>query len=194
MGSDFYEKQAERFFQDTVAVDMQPLYQRFLQHVPQGEPILDAGCGSGRDALAFKRLGYSVHAFDASTALATMASELLGQPVDVLRFENFICGAQYAGIWACASLLHVSEAELPDVFVKLWQALLPDGVLYCSFKYGDTARCAGGRHFTDANEERLERWTNGLPGRARSIYWITEDRRPERAEQWLNALLFKAGV
>ncbi|WP_286715540.1 class I SAM-dependent methyltransferase [Marinobacter sp. tcs-11] len=166
MGSDFYEKQAERFFQDTVAVDMQPLYQRFLQHVPQGEPILDAGCGSGRDALAFKRLGYSVHAFDASTALATMASELLGQPVDVLRFENFICGVQYAGIWACASLLHVSEAELPDVFVKLWQALLPDGVLYCSFKYGDTARCTGGRHFTDANEERLERWTNGLPGRA----------------------------
>ena len=29
MGGRFYEEQAERFFQNTVAVDMQPLYERF---------------------------------------------------------------------------------------------------------------------------------------------------------------------
>ena len=194
MGGDFYEEQADLFFQDTVAVDMQPLYERFLQQVPAGQPILDAGCGSGRDALAFKRLGYPVHAFDASTSLAAKASGLLGQPVDVLRFQDFIAEPQYAGIWACASLLHVTETELPDVFAQLWQALLPDGVFYCSFKYGDTERCKDGRHFTDANEARLGQWINGLPGLARSRYWITEDRRPERREQWLNALLFKAKV
>ena len=194
MGGDFYEERADRFFQDTVAVDMQPLYERFLQQVPAGQPILDAGCGSGRDALAFKRLGYPVHAFDASTSLAAKASGLLGQPVDVLRFQDFISEPQYAGIWACASLLHVTETELPDVFAQLWQALLPDGVFYCSFKYGDTERCKDGRHFTDANEARLGQWINGLPGLARSRYWITEDRRSGRREQWLNALLFRAKV
>ena len=40
MGSDFYEEQAERFFQDTVTVDMQPLYQRFLQYVRRGKTNL----------------------------------------------------------------------------------------------------------------------------------------------------------
>ncbi|WP_185266667.1 class I SAM-dependent methyltransferase [Halopseudomonas xiamenensis] len=194
MGGCFYEEQAEPFFQETVAVDMQPLYERFLQYVPQGQPILDAGCGSGRDALAFKRLGYPVHAFDASTALAAKASDLLGQPVEVQRFQEFAGGTEYAGIWACASLLHVAETDLPDAFSKLWQALLAGGVLYCSFKYGDSERCKDGRHFTDANEARFGQWTGDLPALSQSIYWITEDRRPERTEQWLNALLFKAGV
>ena len=162
--------------------------------MPQGQPILDAGCGSGRDALAFKRLGYPVYAFDASTALAAKASDLLGQPVAVQRFQEFAGETEYAGIWACASLLHVTETELPDAFARLWQALLPGGVLYCSFKYGDTERCKDGRHFTDANEARLGQWAGDLPALSQSIYWITEDRRPERTEQWLNVLLFKAGV
>jgi hypothetical protein len=36
---------------------MAPLYARFLARIPAGGHILDAGCGSGRDALAFRRLG-----------------------------------------------------------------------------------------------------------------------------------------
>jgi ubiquinone/menaquinone biosynthesis C-methylase UbiE len=42
---------------------MAPLYTRFLARIPAGGHILDAGCGSGRDALAFRKLGYAVTAF-----------------------------------------------------------------------------------------------------------------------------------
>lgn len=190
---DYYEQHAEQFYQDTVGVDMAPLYARFLAHVPADKAILDAGCGSGRDALAFKRLGYPVHAFDASEALAHKASELLGQPVARQSFEQFDEVARYGGIWACASLLHLPEKKLPDAFERLWNALLPGGVLYCSFKYGDGERVKDGRHFTDANEARLQQWTQHLQD-CEQQSWITEDQRPGREERWLNFLLFKAAV
>lgn len=192
--SEYCERHAEQFFQDTVAVDMGPLYKRFLAYVPSGAIVLDAGCGSGRDALAFKRLGYPVHAFDASEALAHKASELLGQSVARQSFERFDEAARYGGIWACASLLHLPEKKLPEAFERLWNALLPGGVLYCSFKYGDAQRVKDGRHFTDANEARVQQWTQHLQDREEQQFWITEDQRPGREERWLNFLLFKAAV
>ncbi|WP_157718683.1 class I SAM-dependent DNA methyltransferase [Halopseudomonas litoralis] len=132
--ADYYDTHSEQFYRDTVGVNMDALYARFLQHVPVGKPILDAGCGSGRDATAFKGLGYPVGAFDASEAMAIKASELLGQSVAVQMFEQFKETPRYGGIWACASLLHVPETKLPEAFSRLWEALLGGGVLYCSFK------------------------------------------------------------
>lgn len=49
---------------------MSPLRERFLAHIPAGGYIVDAGCGSGRDAKAFIARGYQFTAFDASLALA----------------------------------------------------------------------------------------------------------------------------
>lgn len=192
--ADYYDTHAEQFYRDTVGVNMGALYARFLQHVPVGQPILDAGCGSGRDALAFKKLGYPVSAFDASEAMAIKASELLGQPVVVQLFEQFKETPRYNGIWACASLLHLPEAKIPEVFTRLWEALLPEGVLYCSFKYGDGERVKDERFFTDANEQRAQQWTQHLLDCNRQESWLTEDQRPGRVEQWFNLLLFKAAV
>ncbi|RZF98096.1 methyltransferase domain-containing protein [Pseudoalteromonas sp. CO348] len=65
--------------------DMQPLYQEFLLELPKCEKrlihILDAGCGSGSDAVAFKQLGYEVSAMDACEKLVKIAATQLGQPV-----------------------------------------------------------------------------------------------------------------
>jgi SAM-dependent methyltransferase len=132
----YYEDQAETFFAETVDVDMAPLYARFLARVPPGGHILDAGCGSGRDALAFRRLGYAVTAFEASPTLARLATAHCGLPVEVRRFQEIDWEDRFDGIWACASLLHVPMAELPEVLGRLGRALKSDGVLYASFKYG----------------------------------------------------------
>ena len=99
--------------------------------------------------------------------------------------------ARYDGIWCCASLLHVSAAELPNAMAKLAQALKPGGVWYISFKYGDGERVKDGRHFTDLNEKGLNTLLAGLGDIALISHWITEDKRPERSEMWLNALLHK---
>jgi 2-polyprenyl-3-methyl-5-hydroxy-6-metoxy-1,4-benzoquinol methylase len=58
----YYQNHAQDFFDGTVNVDMTPLYEAFTQHLPHGARVLDAGCGSGRDAKAFHEMGYQVDA------------------------------------------------------------------------------------------------------------------------------------
>jgi 2-polyprenyl-3-methyl-5-hydroxy-6-metoxy-1,4-benzoquinol methylase len=101
----YYNDRAEQFFSSTLRVDMSPIYQRFLNGLAPGASILDAGCGSGRDARAFADLGFTVSAFDASDELAKRASKHCGFAVDVRRFEDVDEVAQYDAIWCCASLL-----------------------------------------------------------------------------------------
>ena len=51
---DYYDINALGFFESTFKVDMESLYQLFLRYLPDHAFILDLGCGSGRDTLAFK--------------------------------------------------------------------------------------------------------------------------------------------
>jgi SAM-dependent methyltransferase len=190
-----YENQAKTFFAETVDVDMAPLYERFLGHVTPGWHILDAGCGSGRDALAFRRLGYAVTAFEASPTLARMASEHCGLPVEVRRFQEIEWEDRFDGIWACASLLHVPMAELPDVLQRLGRALKSGAVLYASFKYGAGEREHGGRRFTDLDERGLAALVEAVPALAVLETWGTADRREGReGERWLNAVVARGSA
>lgn len=68
----YYDSNADAFVESTFQVSMEELYREFLPLLPEGGHILDAGCGSGRDALFFKRNGYRVSAFDGSDAIAAL--------------------------------------------------------------------------------------------------------------------------
>lgn len=184
----YYEQYAAEFFGLTVGVDMSPVYQRFLAQLQPGSHILDAGCGSGRDAKAFAEAGFRVTAFDGSAQLARLASAHCGFEVANRRFDDVDEIAHFDGIWCCASLLHVPLSELPATFDRLWRALHPGGVLYVSFKHGQGEREHGGRRFTDADEATLQQWLGQLPDVDRIDLWLTDDQRPGRAERWTNAL------
>jgi SAM-dependent methyltransferase len=189
----YYQQHAATFYADTVEVDMTPLYGRFLPLLPGGAQILDAGCGSGRDTKAFADLGHHSTAFDASAALVALAERHLGQSVQCLRFQDITWQELFDGIWACASLLHVPAAELPDVMQRLCKALKPGGVLYASFKYGSGEREYHGRRFTDLDEPGLAALLRQVPGLEQVETWTTGDLRPGReAERWLNTLLRRA--
>ena len=186
----YYTENAPAFFTDTVLVAMDSLYTRFLPHIPPGGHILDAGCGSGRDSLAFLERGYRVTAFDASPSLAALAERHSGQPVKVLRLQDLEWSQTFDGIWACASLLHVPAAELPDVMGRLARAMRTGGVLYASFKYGRGERECQGRRFTDLDQAGLQALLSQVTDLRELETWISEDLRPGRAaERWLNTLL-----
>ena len=62
----YYDENGQEFFNGTVDTDMSSHYDKFLALIPDNASILDAGCGSGRDTLKFKSLGYEVTAIDGS--------------------------------------------------------------------------------------------------------------------------------
>lgn len=190
---EYYDTNADQFFEQTVAVDMTPLYGRFLVHLPKGGRILDAGCGSGRDAKVFLEKGYAVTAMDGSAELARRASAFLGKEVICCRFDEITFDAEFEGVWACASLLHVEGQVLPDVLGKLAKSLKLDGVLYMSFKQGDGERIDGnGRHFIDMTLERLEDLVHSSGQLEILETWETQDQRPQkRDERWWNCLARK---
>lgn len=192
MNSDYYQLHAQRFFSETVDVDMSELYRPFVAHLKPGARILDAGCGSGRDAKAFSEMGYEVEAFDASAELVELARQHTGLPVKEMRFEDITEVERYDGIWCCASLLHVPLAELPGVMTQLAKALKPGGVWYLSFKYGSGEREKDGRRFTDMDESGLQEMIGGLSGIEVMDSWQTHDQRPEREDSWINLVLSKA--
>ena len=188
----YYEQHAAAFFESTVAIDMRELHERFLSLLSNGGHILDAGCGSGRDAKAFAARGYRVSAFDASPALAKLASAHLGQSVRVRKFHDIDEVACYDGIWACASLLHLPSSDIPEAIARLWTALKPGGCFYFSFKHGTGERQHQGRHFTDADKTIIVGWLADLADLAHQDLWLTRDQRPDRDETWLNVLLQKS--
>lgn len=187
----YYNQNAKEFFDGTIHVDMASLYGEFLPLVRGGGLILDAGCGSGRDTKAFKAMGFSVYAIDASQELASLAETLIDQPVEVIKFQQFQSSKCFDAVWACASLLHVPYVELSESIRQLSLSLKDNGVFYCSFKYGNDEVERDGRRFTNLNESLLQAALSGLPLRIAKT-WLTSDLREGRDnEKWLNAILIK---
>lgn len=190
--TEYYSQNARSFFDSTASVDMSELHDVFLSRLPVNAHILDAGCGSGRDAKAFADRGFKVSAFDASPELASLASQHCSFDVGVRTFGDVAEVDAYDGIWCCASLLHVPATELPACLIRLWRALRPGGCLYVSFKLGTGEREHQGRRFTDADDTTLRHWLSPLKLVSSVETWVSEDRRPDRSEQWINALVAKA--
>ncbi len=187
----YYDDNAQDFYNGTINVDMKSLYEQFTPYLDKGAYILDAGCGSGRDSLAFKSMGYKVYAIDASRELAGLAEKLIEQSVEVTTFQSFEAKDKFDAVWACASLLHVPFGELVLAFKNLSTQLKVSGLFYCSFKYGEDEVETNGRHFTNLNESRL---STILAETSLTIKrtWITSDLRKGRENEcWLNALLMK---
>ena len=190
MSADYYDDNAQSFYDSTVDVDMADFYCKFLPVVGAEGIILDLGCGSGRDAKYFVDLGYAVDAIDASKEMVRLASTKSGLEVKHMTFEQFSPSVRYDGIWACASLLHVEPKALKSLFIQISQWLNISGVLYASFKYGDGVRVKDGRTFTDMDEHQLKVLLSAADLIVKES-WVTYDQRPERNEKWLNVLIVK---
>lgn len=189
---DYYNKNAEQFFHETVNINMEEFYAPFLSHVPKGGRILDAGCGSGRDSLYFIKHGYEVTAFDAAERLVEMSSKLISQQVYRKEFQCLDYEDEFDGIWACASLLHIPHIQIDDVFERLARALKVSGVLYVSFKYGDFEGEEGERFFNYYDETSFSSLLVKHPNLKQIRRWCSSDQRQHKHNVlWLNVLLNK---
>ena len=189
----YYDDHAQQFTTDTLDVVFTDIQDRFLAQLQPGSLILDFGCGPGRDSRYFLQKGYRVEACDGSAKMVRTASENTGLPVRQMLFSELNETARYDGIFACASILHVPFADLPDIFCRMREAVKPGGILYVSFKYGDFEGIRNGRYFTDLKEDTLKSLLQDTGGLRIIEQWITGDVRPGREEEkWLNVLLKKS--
>lgn len=188
----YYNSNAAVFSETTKNVDFSEVQQIFIKHLLPDASILDFGCGSGRDTKYFLDQGYHVTATDGSEVICKMATDYTGIQVKQMLFEKLDDRNQYDGIWACASILHLSREELLDIFHKMHQALKRNGIIYTSFKYGTFEGERNGRYFTYFTEEMFEEFARQISGLQIEKIWITEDVREGRGdERWLNILLRK---
>ncbi len=153
---DYYNKNAKSYFDKTVDAKMAEQYNIFLKHVKPNGRILDFGCGSGRDSLAFKNMGFEVYAIDGSEELCKLARQYTGLDVKCMDFFDLNDKEFYDGIWACSSILHVEREKLPDILRKMIKALKEDGVIYTCFKIGNKEIVQDGKYYNYITKELLE--------------------------------------
>lgn len=146
----FYEDNAQSYAESTLGCDMGRQVARFAALLSDGATVLDAGCGSGRDLAALRAAGFDAVGLDISPQLAAIAREYSGCRVEVgdLRDPPFDDGS-FNGIWAVASLLHLTREDVGPALRRFRQLLVSGGHLFASVKSGaGEQQTPDGRRFT----------------------------------------------
>lgn len=184
---DYYDSDPEGYSDSTFGNDMSGIRRVFAGYLDRGDRILDLGCGSGRDTLAFRAAGFDVVPVDGSEGMCRVAERNIGTPVRRLLFRDLDYSGEFDGVWACASLLHLGDDELVSVMGLIRRALRDGGVLYASFKLGDFAGFRDGRYYRDMTPDSVR----GLAGRTGfqvERVWLNRDGR---GTEWVNSIMLR---
>ena len=190
---EYYNKNAETYFEQTVEANLQVVYDEFLSRIPTKSYILDFGCGSGRDSKFFIENGYKVKAIDGSIEMCKLASKYINQDVEYMKFEELDEENVYDGIWACSSIVHVEKEKLPNILNKMIKALKQNGVIFVSFKKGTGYEIKEGKYYNFLVKEEFERILENLNTNVKIIGYrenISNSKRPKVSE-WSNIILQK---
>lgn len=192
---DYYNRYAVPYFEETVDVDMGEIMESFVELLPENAEVLDMGCGSGRDTIALSEKGFYVTAMDGSEEMCKLAEVNTDQEVLQMTFEEMDFDDVFDGIWACASLVHLTEEEMVVILEKTIHALKNGGILYFSVHKGDRDGIYGGRYFRDYTKKELNGLIEKFPEAELINIWTTQDVRVGSSDnQWLNVLVKKVEV
>jgi SAM-dependent methyltransferase len=139
----FYDLTAERTAQEWYPKDvLMPTIRDFCSLLPDRPRVLDLGCGAGYESKRLASLGARVVGVDYSEESVRIARERTPEcRFEVLDFRRLDdrFGA-FDGVFACASLIHISPDELPDVLWRVVHVLNPGGHLLAIVREGEGIR------------------------------------------------------
>ena len=192
---DYYNRYAVPYYEETVDVDMTEVIEPFMELLPENAEVLDLGCGSGRDTITLEERGFYVTAMDGSEEMCKLAEVNTDQEVLQMTYEEMEFDNVFDGIWACASLVHLTDEEMRDVMKKLVLALKTDGILYFSVHKANRDGIYNGRYFRDYSKKELNGLMEEFPELELINIWTTQDARSGKTDgQWLNVLAKKTEV
>lgn len=114
--------------------------QRFASLLPFSARVLDLGCGPGRDLAIFRAAGHRPIGIDLNPHFVEMARHH-GEVItgDMRDVASAFPPETFDGIWAQASLVHLSAGEIERLLPELRSLLVPGGLLYaCVAATGET--------------------------------------------------------
>ncbi|NCB94274.1 MAG: class I SAM-dependent methyltransferase [Clostridia bacterium] len=189
---DYYNRYAVPYYEETVDVDMGEVMQPFVDLLPENAEVLDLGCGSGRDTIVLEEKGFYVTPMDGSEEMCKLAEINTDQEVLQMTYEEMDFDDVFDGIWACASLVHLTEDEMRETLGKLVQALKKGGVLYFSVHKGERDGIYNGRYFRDYSKRELSGLIEEFSELELINIWSTQDVRSSKSDKvWLNVLVKK---
>lgn len=190
---DYYNRIADSYYWTTVGIDMSKLRNAFAAYLPAEARVIDLGCGSGRDVMAFGDMGHEASGLDASKELVELAKERLEVKASVGDMVTWRASEPYDGIWCCASLIHLNEEEKKRFFGNLQYNLKPGGVIYISVKEGiETGTDEEGVYTSNCTAEELKSFLNGAGCEILETV-VTEDAMGRPGVKWLNVIAKKRG-
>ncbi len=135
------------------------------RHVPRAGRILDVGCGGGREAVGFARLGYRVVGIDVAPRMIDAARQnaaRLGAAVD-FRVQTVAALDEPPGSFDAAffggSLHHLPGRQLRiDTLARIRRALTPDGVLIVMVYYRERRGLLSRSRLVDAVRRLVRRF------------------------------------
>lgn len=185
----YYNDNAIEYINKTKNVDMSEAYQFFLRYAKTNGKLLDVGFGSGRDMLYFKSLGFDVFGIDSEPIFCANAKKL-GLNVEATSINDYFdISNEYDYIWASASLLHIKKELLNRSFKICSNILKKDGIMYCSFKYGDFEGIVDDRYYIYLTEISINNYLKDTNLNVIDVK-ITNDNL-KRNNKWLNVILKK---
>ena len=116
---------------------LRPWMLRFKEQLPCDAPVLDLGAGPCLDSAELRSLGLRVISVDRSWRMLMAAhAEIPGLRVQADMSQLPFQADCLAGVWACASLLHLDRDQLVPAVSGIRNVLGSCGALFVSLKYG----------------------------------------------------------
>ena len=187
---DHYSKNAQEYFFNTGHIDMSELYEMFLSKLKFGDLILDAGCGTGRDTKHFIQEGYRVVSFDACKEMVDMCNQYSFAYCRHETFESIKYIEEFNGVWACASLIHLSKNDLKSAFRRLYNATKSDGLIYFSLKQDERDHDGKITYFHD--KDKVDNFLrHDLNLQTEIEIWENPSKKANDTSRWANFLYRK---
>lgn len=103
------------------------------------QPVLDLGCGVGRDAAWLEEHGARVLGADLSMGMLSEARRRMQGPLCQLEMRFLPHPPEvFAAVWLQAALLHLPKVSAPAALREVWRTLMPGGLLHVSAQLGQS--------------------------------------------------------